>query len=163
MQMTFAASSGLGSPILTHASASATGIESHGSTVRLVESSASTFDLAKTWLSNTDTGVSTPLSSRETPTPAIPSKSPAQAPPPRHHTPQQNWTPKSSLTFRSKEKRAPHTPPNRPRGRTVPLDAKPQMPDLERERDRDTDSVLSFTPSTGGKNLANWFSGLLGR
>ena len=31
------------------------------------------------------------------------------------------------------------------------------------DRDRDADSVLSFTPSMGGKNLANWFSGLLGR
>ncbi|KAF7571402.1 DUF4106 multi-domain protein [Pyrenophora tritici-repentis] len=27
----------------------------------------------------------------------------------------------------------------------------------------DADSVVSFTPSTGGKNIAHWFSGLLGR
>jgi len=27
----------------------------------------------------------------------------------------------------------------------------------------DVDSVVSFAPSTSGKNIAHWFSGLLGR
>jgi hypothetical protein len=89
----------------------------------------------------------------------------------KHDTAEQRWAPKSSLSLRSRHKGSPQAPSTRPRGKTVPLepqsqtwtDAKPQTPDNTRERDRDTDSVLSFTPSMSGKNLANWFSGLLGR
>jgi hypothetical protein len=97
-------------------------------------------------------------------------------------------TPKSSHSVRDRDKPSPGIPPARPRGMTFPrassgvttsssqktLDANPHMPEnsstdsLERsgsdsDRDTDTDSVLSFTPSMGTKNLANWFSGLLGR
>jgi hypothetical protein len=65
-----------------------------------------------------------------------------------------------SLSFRSKDKMSAHTTPTHLRGKTVPTDCKPQTP--ERERDRDADSVISFTPSMSNKHLANWFSGLLG-
>jgi hypothetical protein len=50
----------------------------------------------------------------------------------------------------------------RPRGKTVPrtgVDLRTRTPD----QDTDKASILSMTPSTGGKHLANWLSGLLGR
>jgi hypothetical protein len=63
-----------------------------------------------------------------------------------------------SLSFRSKDKMSSVlTTPTRLRGKTVPA---PHTP--ERERDRDADSIISFTPSMSSKHLANWFSGLLG-
>jgi hypothetical protein len=65
-----------------------------------------------------------------------------------------------SLSFRSKDKMSALTTPTHVRGKTVPADCKPQTP--VRERDRDADSVVSFTPSMSSKHLANWFSGLLG-
>ena len=157
--MTFAASSGLGSPVLTHASASATSAESHGSTIRLVESSTPTCELLQASLSTTNTGFSTPISFRKLP---MSSQESAQLPHTTDIT-QQEWTPKSSLSFRFKEKHNPQTPPTRSRVRTAPLDAKQQTSVLEGERDRDTDSLLSLTPSMNGKNFANWLSGLLGR
>jgi hypothetical protein len=55
----------------------------------------------------------------------------------------------------------PKTPPlmGRARGKTVPLLSTPSP----KTPDRDSESVLSFTPSTSSKQFANWFSGLLGR
>jgi hypothetical protein len=61
---------------------------------------------------------------------------------------------RKSLSFRSVDK----TTPTRARGNTVPVARTPDP-----ERDRDADSVMSFTPSTSSRHLANWFSGLLGR
>jgi hypothetical protein len=95
-------------------------------------------------------------------------------------------TPKPSHSSRSHDKPSPEIQPARPRGMTFPrvsskvtksnsqktLDANPHTPESsstgsfegsESDRDRDADSVLSFAPSVGGKNLTNWFSGLLGR
>jgi hypothetical protein len=66
-----------------------------------------------------------------------------------------------SLSVRSKEKMSSVlTTPTRLRGKTLPADCKPHTP--ESEKDRDTDSVISFTPSMSSKHVANWFSGLLG-
>lgn len=87
-------------------------------------------------------------------------------------TPEQKWTPKSSLSLRSRHKASPQSCTARPRGTTLPLEPRPSSsrsehdawtPERNRKRDKDTDSVLSFTPSMSGKNLANWLSGLLGR
>jgi hypothetical protein len=61
---------------------------------------------------------------------------------------------KPSLSFRSRYAASPRTPPTRPRGKTIPATA---------SSDDDAESVLSFTPSVGSKQLATWFSGLLGR
>ncbi|KAH7094476.1 actin interacting protein 3-domain-containing protein [Paraphoma chrysanthemicola] len=64
-----------------------------------------------------------------------------------------------SMSSRSKDKSSTRTTPTRPRGKTIPADRLTNTP----EREGDTDSVLSFTPSVSSKHLANWFSGLLGR
>ncbi|KAF2801173.1 AIP3-domain-containing protein [Melanomma pulvis-pyrius CBS 109.77] len=59
---------------------------------------------------------------------------------------------------REKDGETPRTPPTvRPRGITIPMGSRAQTPE------RDTDSVLSFTPSTSSKHITSWFSGLLGR
>ncbi|KAF2025110.1 AIP3-domain-containing protein [Setomelanomma holmii] len=66
-----------------------------------------------------------------------------------------------SLSFHSEDKPSAKTTPTRPRGKTIPADHKFQTP--EHEKDRDAESVVSFTPSVSSKHLTNWFSGLLGR
>jgi hypothetical protein len=85
------------------------------------------------------TTASTPVLSHEReiaiPTPLIPSRTPR------------------SLILRASNK----TTPTRPRGKTVPETRTP-----DRDKDADTASVVSFTPSVSSKHLANWFSGLLG-
>lgn len=60
---------------------------------------------------------------------------------------------------RNKKQASPQTPPiGRVRGMTVPLmSSSPATPE------RNSDSALSFTPSTSSKHIAHWFSGLLGR
>lgn len=99
---------------------------------------------------------------------------------------QSHRTPKTSHSFGDRGKLSLDASSPRSRGMTFPhvssrviksgshktLDANPHTPENSStdslqesgsDRDRDADSVLSFTPSMGGKNLANWFSGLLGR
>lgn len=99
---------------------------------------------------------------------------------------QSHRTPKTSHSFGDRGKLSLDASSPCSRGMTFPhvssrviksgshktLDANPHTPENSStdslqesgsDRDRDADSVLSFTPSMGGKNLANWFSGLLGR
>lgn len=90
----------------------------------------------------------------------------------KQETPEHKWTPRSSLSLRSRHKASSQTLAIRPRGKTAPLESRLPSAVAEREAPtseydvkghRDADSVRSFTPSISGKNLANWFSGLLGR
>lgn len=75
-------------------------------------------------------------------------------------------TPKSFFgSSRDKEKiGAPRTPPlGRARGKSVPLPAS-EVNSRTQTPERNSDSALSMTPSTSSsKQIANWFSGLLGR
>ncbi|UPX16781.1 Bud site selection protein 6 [Ascochyta rabiei] len=54
------------------------------------------------------------------------------------------------------------TPARHARGNTAPADL-PHTPELARYRNGGAESALSFTPSVRGKQLATWFSALLGR
>ncbi|KAL6703222.1 hypothetical protein ACN47E_010084 [Coniothyrium glycines] len=84
---------------------------------------------------------------------------------------EQRWIPKSSLSLRSRHKASPPRPVSRQRGKTVPSEARSQPSGCldsrtfegPKTRGEDADSVISFTPSMTGRNLAQWFSGLLGR
>jgi hypothetical protein len=126
-----------------------------GATIRVVDESTSTSE-AETCSSSMDTALSTPLTRDDSSSTLIHKPSRASS---REHTP--FCRPKSSRSFRGKDKSSPRTLPTRPRGKTLPAELNAHTPD--RDRDRDNDSVLSFTPSVSSKHLANWFSGLLGR
>lgn len=162
MQMTHATSSGASSPFATPPS---TSLPSHETTNR------STHALHEPLGSNpTPRHSLTTIPPLPTHWPRDPSlfTSPLESPtllPTRTATPQQPSTPRSSLSLRSIASRAPRTPSTRPRGKSAPS---PQTPDANghgnaHAPDRDSDSVLSFTPSMSGKNISTWFSGLLGR
>ncbi|KAF1942356.1 hypothetical protein EJ02DRAFT_345838 [Clathrospora elynae] len=179
--MRFAATTGLDIPVPRMASASVS-----TSTTRVVDSSTPNENKAGGRHTPTpimldsmpgpprDTLTPTPTPSNNLALPLSRGATPTPTPTSKHRTP------KPSLSFRNRDKPSPGTPPARPRGKTVPSGqglhtsrsqtlmeskSKPQTPDgmSERDTDRDTDSVLSFTPSMSGKNIATWFSGLLGR
>ncbi|XPS78156.1 Bud site selection protein 6 [Ascochyta lentis] len=69
----------------------------------------------------------------------------------------------ASLSLRPRhETPSSRNPTRRARGNTAPSHS-PHTPEPSRYRSADAESVLSFTPSVRGKQLAGWFSGLLGR
>jgi hypothetical protein len=78
---------------------------------------------------------------------------------------------RSAVLFGSRDKNqipnqsSPRTPSTgRARGKTVPLlGGSPRTPESGTTAGGRADSALSWTPSSSSKNLAGWFSGLLGR
>ncbi|KAF2872383.1 hypothetical protein BDV95DRAFT_382373 [Massariosphaeria phaeospora] len=137
----------LSTPISTDATA-----VTRSSTIRLVGTTPATESLRSMQTPNH----SSSTLARDTPTPKAASR--FNHPSPTLDPPEQPRAAKLN-TLSMRDKPSPKTPPNaRPRGKTVPLaGSKTHTPE------RDTDSVLSFTPSTSSKHIANWFSGLLGR
>ncbi|CAE7192620.1 hypothetical protein CFE70_007034 [Pyrenophora teres f. teres 0-1] len=200
--MKFAAATGLDVPIPTLPCTPIANAKSPGLTIRIVEKDTPTRDRTSTpEVANAIPPPATPIhmpeTPRHTPTPTsllTPSPSLSRGGTPK--SPLLHRTPKPSLSFRSRDKPSPGTPPSRPRGMTFPhgsgggdsgyamhkssshrtLRGMPQTPTPDRslldsclkenEEDAngdDADSIVSFAPSTGGKNIAHWFSGLLGR
>ncbi|KAI2485823.1 Actin-interacting protein [Pyrenophora tritici-repentis] len=202
-QMKFAAATGIDVPIPTLPCTPVANAKLPSPTIRFVDKDTPTRDTASTpEVTNAmpplpATPTCMPETPRHTPTPTpllTPNPSTSRGGTPK--TPLSHRTPKPSLSFRSRDKPSPGTPPSRPRGMTFPhgsggggsghamhsssshktLRGMPQTPTPDRslvdsclkenEEDangEDADSVVSFTPSTGGKNIAHWFSGLLGR
>jgi hypothetical protein len=72
-------------------------------------------------------------------------------------------TPRSLFSSRDRDKFSPHTPScSRPRGKTVPAYTS-ELGFKSKTPEKDSDSVLSLTPSSSSRHIASWFSGLLGR
>ncbi|KAH4119548.1 hypothetical protein HBI40_052730 [Parastagonospora nodorum] len=99
----------------------------------------------------------TDTSNGSTPSPSMPTLSATirivdSTPRPISHSEDSTWPLRSRVGDSSSD-----STPTRPRANTYD----PHTP--ERKRDTDADSVVSFTPSTSSKRLANWVSGLLGR
>ncbi|KAF2622232.1 hypothetical protein BU25DRAFT_213236 [Macroventuria anomochaeta] len=119
-------------------------------TIRIVESSENSN--ASSHVAGRDARTATPIS--------IDSSTPGQS------SLRRRTQKSASLSLRTKEKESSSrksTPTRRPRGNTVPCNGTPQGPQTPEHKKDGAESVLSFTPSVRGQQLANWFSGLLGR